>query len=51
VRNSESLAALEVPEIEQQYRAAQSDVAERQADLHKARADAELAKVIFVRMQ
>jgi len=51
VRNGELLAALEVPEIDQQLHAAQSDVAERQADLDKARSDAELAKVIFVRSE
>jgi RND family efflux transporter MFP subunit len=51
VGSGELLAALEVPEINQQYRAAQSEVAERQADLDKARADADLAKVIFVRSE
>ncbi len=51
VRNGELLAVLEVPEIDQQYRAAQGEVAERQADLDKTRGDAELAKVIFIRSQ
>jgi RND family efflux transporter MFP subunit len=51
VKQGELLATLEVPEIDQRYRAAQSDVAERRADLDKARADAELAGVIFVRSQ
>jgi RND family efflux transporter MFP subunit len=51
VRKGELLAALEVPEIDQQRRAALSEIAERQADLDKARADAELASVIFVRSE
>jgi RND family efflux transporter MFP subunit len=51
VKQGELLATLEVPEIDQRYRAAQSEVAERRADLDKARADAELAGVIFVRSQ
>ncbi len=51
VRKDQLLAALEVPEVDQQYRAAQSDVAERRADLNKARADAELANRTFVRSE
>ncbi|MGH7781573.1 MAG: efflux RND transporter periplasmic adaptor subunit [Candidatus Binataceae bacterium] len=49
VRKGELIATLEVPEIEQQSRMVLSEVAERQADLNKARADAELAMVIFAR--
>jgi RND family efflux transporter MFP subunit len=49
VKQGELLAILEAPEVDQRYRAAQSDTAEGQADLDKARADAELAGVIFVR--
>lgn len=51
VRKGGLIATLEVPEIDQQGRVAQSEVAERQADVNKARAAAELAMVIFARSE